>query len=53
LTITSAALLRIIQEQRCGWTAVQRFGQKKNNSCTWWIAFAQCSKTRWTSQHVL
>jgi len=25
---------------------------KKNNSCTGWIAFAQCSKTRWISQHL-
>jgi len=40
LIITSVALIKIIQEQQRGWIAVQCFGQKGNNSCTWWMVFA-------------
>ena len=36
--------IKIIQEQRRDWIAVQHFGQKKNNSCTWWIAFRSVQK---------
>jgi len=52
VTITSVASIKIIQEQQRGWIAVQCFGQNRNNSCTWWMVFVQCSKTHSTSRHL-